>query len=160
MPRWLWRSPKRIGLCLAPLLLLTQVKTGLTAAIPAQEAVKEVWLAVHVNQQDLRDTALFLRRPDGRLLARAEDLRRWRLHVPSVASLSHQGEAYYPLAALVDLSYRVDEPRQAVFLDGPPQVFQPTVIRESAAGLTGPTPPRWGPSSTMMSSPNTRRAGR
>lgn len=67
------------------------------AASPA--GIQELLLAIHVNQEDLHETALLLRK-NGDLLADAVDIRHWRLSLPSKPSLSYQGHEHYPLAAL------------------------------------------------------------
>lgn len=112
-----------------------------TAKQAAVEAVagEEVWLAVRINQQELAETALLLRRNDGRLLVRGEDLQRWRLRLPDVAPRSHGGEAYYPLDALRGLSYQMDESSQALVVDAAPGLFVATALKGAAAGFTVPT---------------------
>ncbi len=106
----------------------------------ALAAAGEVWLAVRINQQDPADTVLLLRRSDGRLSARGEDLRRWRLRLPDVAPLSHRGDAYYLLDALPGLSYEIDESSQALAVEAPPGLFDATLLKGTAAAFTVPTP--------------------
>lgn len=103
-------------------------------------AADEVWLAVRINQQEPADIVLLLRRSDGRLLARGEDLRRWRLRLPDVAPLSHGGKAYYPLDALRGLSYQMDESSQALAVEAAPGLFDATLLKGTAAGFIVPTP--------------------
>jgi outer membrane usher protein len=110
------------------------------AAAPANTALEEMWLMVHINRQEQGETVPLLRRNDGRLLARREDLRRWRLRVPEVVPQSHNGEAFYPLDALRGLSYRVDETAQTLELDAAPGLFGMTEIKGTVAGFSSPTP--------------------
>jgi outer membrane usher protein len=101
---------------------------------------EEALLAVSINAQDTAQTALFIKGASGRLLARAEDLQRWRLQVPNVAPSLHAGERYYPLDALTGLTYTVDEARQTLALNAPPALFSGTVLKTSR-GLTIPSLP-------------------
>jgi len=103
-------------------------------------AADEVWLAVRINQQQPADTVLLLRHSDGRLLAGAKDLRRWRLRLPDVAPLAHDGEDYYPLAALAGLSYRLDESTQALAMEAAPGLFDATLLKGTAFGFSAPSP--------------------
>jgi outer membrane usher protein len=99
---------------------------------------QEVWLALQINRLEPAETVLLLRRKDGSLMVRGEDLRRRRLNLPDVAPVLHRGEAYYRLDALPGVSYRVDEPRQALFVEAPAGLFPGTVVSGQSAGFTAP----------------------
>jgi outer membrane usher protein len=101
---------------------------------------EETWLAVRINGQDPAETALLLRRQDGRLLANGSDLQRWRLRVPADAAVPHGGELYYPLDALRGLSYRMDTASQALDLDAAPGLFGATLLHGTQASFAVPAP--------------------
>src|ERR1700722_7828882 len=96
------------------------------ATVDAEE--QELWLSVQFNRNGPTEVVLFLREKGGRLFAREEDVRRWRLRVPNVSALTHNNESYYPLDTFAGLSYQVDESTQAIFLDAPPDLFQRTNV--------------------------------
>jgi outer membrane usher protein len=110
---------------------------------PDAAGVGEVWLTVTINGQERPETALVLRDKSGRLLVREEDLRNWRLRVPSTSALTHDGASFYRLEDLRGLSYRVNEAQQALALDGPPSLFEGTQLRRSTS-LTVPSLPPLG----------------
>jgi len=118
------------------LLLVGMLGTALAAtpesaqqAGVATVAADEVFLELRINGQGPAETVLLLRRrSDGRLLARGEDLQRWRLRVPGAAALRHDGEDWYSLDALPGLTYRVDESRQTLSVDAPPGLFSATAL--------------------------------
>ena len=56
---------------------------SLAAPVTADRSVEEVWLAVDLNGQQSGEVALFLRRPDGRVLAPVAQLKVWRLRAPA-----------------------------------------------------------------------------
>lgn len=107
------------------------------AASPA--GIQELLLAIHVNQEDLHETA-FLLRKNGDLLADAVDIRHWRLSLPSKPPLSYQGHEYYPLAALTGISYRIDEARQVLLIEVKPEALSPTQLSGSALQFSKPNP--------------------
>lgn len=93
-------------------------------------AGEELWLSARVNGQGEGETALFLKTPDGRLLARQEDLRRWRLQTGS--AVLQAGEPFVALDTLDGLSYRLDEASQALELQAKAQLFDSTTLQGSA----------------------------
>jgi outer membrane usher protein len=107
---------------------------------PPGVSAEEVWLAVGINEQKPAEAVLLLRRHDGRLLARRDDLERWRLRLPDAPPVTHAGEAFYPLDTLRGLSYRVDEAAQALVVNAAPGLFGTTEIRGRAAGFSDPSP--------------------
>lgn len=109
------------------------------AAAARQAGMQELLLSVHVNQQDLHETALLLKK-DGDLLADAADIRRWRLSLPSKPALSYQGHDYYPLTALTGMSYRIDEAKQALLIEVKPDDLSPTRLSGSALQFSKPNP--------------------
>lgn len=128
-------ASKSIRACVV-LLLVGMPGTALAATPESAQradvetvAADEVFLALRINRQEPAETVLLLRRrSDGRLLARGEDLQRWRLRVPSAAALRRGGEDWYSLDALPGLTYRVDESRQTLSVDAPPGLFSATSL--------------------------------
>jgi len=112
-----------------------------TSAGPTQNGVAELWLAVVLNGQPVSEAALVLRARDGQLFVSRTDLRGWRLRIPRVPQLSHDGEDYLPLDALADLTYRVDEPAQTLIVKAAPSAFRSVAIRGSEIAFETPTPP-------------------
>ena len=109
------------------------------SATPNQPGVQELLLAIHVNQEDLHETALLLKKDDD-LLADAVDIQRWRLSLPSKSAFSYQGHEYYPLTALTGISYRIDEARQALLIEVKPEDLSPTRLNGSALQFSKPNP--------------------
>jgi outer membrane usher protein len=110
------------------------------AAAVASDAVEEFFLAVSINGQIPDGMVLIARTADRRLLARREDLLRWRLLVPESGSILVDGEQFYPLDALPGLVYHIDEPRQVLLMDAPTELFSGTRIDVSRGQLTEATP--------------------
>jgi outer membrane usher protein len=114
------------------------------AADAAPDSAEATWLEVSVNGQKAEEVALFLRAPDGRLLAPATQLSNWRLRAPTRAAVAYQGEQYVPLDGLAGLSYHVDDDRQIVTIDAQPSLFdQVTLDGTKSQYVPAPLPP-WG----------------
>ncbi len=97
----------------------------------AAGAAPELLLEVHINQQSEHDTAVLLgteTSPDKGLYAKASDLERWRLRLPSTQPLVHQGEQYFALDSIPDLHYRVDGATQTLWISAPPTAFTGTFV--------------------------------
>jgi outer membrane usher protein len=103
--------------------------------------VEELLLAVSINGQKATQGTLITRSgAQGKLLVRREDLLRWRLNVPAMGAVSWGGEILYPLDALTGLTYRVDEPQQALLIEAPAELFATTRVAGTQGILTHPTP--------------------
>src|SRR5947208_1899635 len=70
-------------------------------------AAEEMWLAVAVNGQLTGTTALVRYDRAGDLWVSEEDLKGWRLTIPSEADTSLPGTRLYPLSAYPGLKFRV-----------------------------------------------------
>lgn len=117
---------------------------GAAQAINIQASdVEELLLAVSINGHQTTQGTL-VTRAQGSLWVRSEDLLRWRLHVPATGAVSLGGELLYPLDAFTGLSYRVDEPQQALLIDAPADLFSLTRVAGTQGVLTDPTPPPLG----------------
>jgi outer membrane usher protein len=113
---------------------------SLAAPITADRSVAEVWLAVDLNGQQSGEVVLFLRRPDGRVLAPAAQLKVWRLRAPAQAAMSSRGEQYVSLDALDGLSYNVDEEKQVLTINAPARLFEHVTLSGSTRSYE-PAPP-------------------
>ena len=105
----------------------TPPSAPVTPAPGGQAAEQEMWLVVQINHIGAPEPVLLLRLADGRLLARGEDVNRWRLPLPAQALASGE-EKFYALDALPGLSYTIDEARQALFIDVPTSLFLNTSL--------------------------------
>lgn len=85
----------------------------------------EMLLGVYVNREDKQETALFLKTADA-ILASADDLKRWRLRLPESTQILRNGVAYYDLASIEGLSYRLDRASQTLWIEAGPEVLEPT----------------------------------
>jgi len=114
------------------------------SAATSPGAAAATWLEVSVNGQKAEQVALFLREPDGRLLAPATQLSNWRLRVPTRAAVAYQGEQYVPLDELAGLSYHLDDERQTITIDAQASLFdQVTLAGTKSQYVPAPLPP-WG----------------
>jgi outer membrane usher protein len=105
----------------------------------AEEIFQETFLEISVNGQKPR-AALVLRRKGGGLLVRAADLEVWRLTPPKGTPLMHRGEAFHPLEAYPGLTYRIDEPKQAVIVEAPAALMRSTVLSATQRRFAMPPP--------------------
>lgn len=106
------------------MLLCMILSLSAAAESTAPEAsTSESWLAVSINGQSAEDVDLFVRQPDGRLLASGTSLRNWRMLVPAQATSIHEGEPYFSLNSFSGLTYRVDEEQQLLKIDAPAYLF-------------------------------------
>ena len=113
------------------------------AAQPAAAAFDMVLLEVHLNGHNLQQTAMLLRRPDGRLLASRSDLALWRLRPPDVPATPYEDAPYLPLDAIGQFSYRVDTATESLWLTSAVDNLLPSVLEVDdprVAGAQRPTP--------------------
>jgi outer membrane usher protein len=114
------------------------------AAAAAPDSAEATWLEVSLNGQAPEQVALFLRQPDGHLLAPVAQLSKWRVQTPGRAAVSYQGEQYVPLDALAGLSYHVDEERQILTINAQASLFDRVTLDGTKSEYV-PTPlPPWG----------------
>ena len=115
-------------------------------AAPAapDSSAEETWLEVGLNGQEPGQVALFLREPDGRLLASEKEISNWRLRAPTQEAVAYQGQQYIPLDTLAGLSYHVDDDRQIVTIDAQASLFDPVIISETKSHYVPAPPPPWG----------------
>ncbi len=117
---WCWND--RAALLIAAALLggVTPSRAAETQTTPPEA----LWLAVSVNRQAPEVTLLL--RVDQRLFARRGDFERWRLAMPQVDPLWHDGEAYYALDALPGTASELDASAQTLAIQAPAALFPPT----------------------------------
>jgi len=119
------------------------VPAWIAALALTASAADELWLAVAVNGQ-LTGTTALVRYDHARELWVSEDeLKAWRLTVPSKADKSIPGTTLYPLSAYPGLKYRVDESAQTLTVDAPAKLFESVELagRTSTYTSAPPAPP-------------------
>ena len=99
--------------------------------------IEEVFLNVFINDQH-KDIVLLLRK-EGRLFAVAQDLRRWRLHLPNTNPLTFYGEDFYALDALRGLTFKLDESTQSLAMQVPPRLFETTLLNGQEIDFSAPS---------------------
>jgi outer membrane usher protein len=131
---------------LAVVAIVCATMSARSQAAPAapDSSAEETWLEVSLNGQKAEQVALFLREPDGRLLAPASEISNWRLRAPTLEAVAYQGEQYIPLDALTGLSYHVDDDRQIVTVDAPASLFDQVIIDGTKSKYVPAPPPPWG----------------
>lgn len=91
----------------------------------------ELLLSVVINGQPQHETDLFVcpsGKPQGPLYAQGEDLKRWRLHVPSATAFSYDGRTFYSLDAIPGVTYHVDQSSQTLYITAPASAFGGTIV--------------------------------
>ncbi len=99
-----------------------------------------VFYAIRINRQDV-GVARLLRLPDGRWLARREDLEAWRLRIPAAAPVIYGGEEHFPLDAFEGVAYRFDEALQSLALEIEPRYFSATEMEGTPFKAAKPARP-------------------
>jgi outer membrane usher protein len=106
------------------------------SAMPmAQSVLRASLLEIHLNGENLHQTALLLTTQDGRMLAASNDLARWHLHVPDVAGINYQGQSYVPLDAIGALTYQVDAATQSLSIEASSSIFFPSTLDVESSPL-------------------------
>ncbi len=86
-------------------------------------------LQVDVNRQGIDDTAIVLRAKDGGFFVAGEDLKRWRLRIPDIAPLQHEGDSYYPATSIPGATFQFDRVRQTLEITAGAEAFDKTVAK-------------------------------
>ena len=105
---------------------------------------QEKLLQVDINQQQLNQTVIVLEDRDGALYLWSQDLLRWRFRLPAARSATvYQGQSYFALAALSDVTHHYDPVEMSLQIEVRPEAFA-TSTRTGAADklptATRPTP--------------------
>lgn len=85
-------------------------------------------LRVTVNGINTRREYLFLQRRCGTVLARVQDLEELRVRTADKPTVAINGDRYLNLNTFDGLTYTLDEPGQALVIEGEPRIFYPTII--------------------------------
>lgn len=99
----------------------------------------EKLLEVNINQLPTKEAAFVLVK-NGRLMVKADDLKRWRIKLPDFPATRYGDTEYYPLDTIRGMSYLVDESALAVSLQANAGAFETTGIRGTATGFAKPDP--------------------
>lgn len=89
------------------------------ATVSSSGEIHELLAGVNLNQQDLKQVALFLQDDSGALYAGEEDLKVWRITPPNVAPVNYLGKKYYALGALKGVTYSFDTQQGILNLNVP-----------------------------------------
>lgn len=102
-----------------------------------------MWLAVAVNGQLTGTTALVRYDHADELWVSEDELKAWRLTIPSDSDTSIPGATLYPLSAYPGLKFRVDETAQTLAVDAPAKLFESVELagRKSSYVPAAPAPP-------------------
>ena len=104
------------------------------------EDVEEMWISVKINTEESVRNALVLKRNDGLFLVRKSDLNNWRIKLPETKPLKHDQDEYYPLDAILGLSYHLDSSDQTLLIQAAPSLYDPTTIQGISEGFVMPSP--------------------
>ena len=96
-------------------------------------------LLVDINRQQLNQTVLVLEDKAGALYLSGEDLQRWRLSPREAsAAIVYQGEKYYPLSAILDVSHVYDTKKLTLMIEVRPEAFAETMRATRYANIPSP----------------------
>ncbi|MGA8147618.1 MAG: fimbria/pilus outer membrane usher protein [Gallionellaceae bacterium] len=88
---------------------------------------QEWLLLVDINRQHLNQTVLVLEDKGGMLYLSSRNLLGWRLKLPDTSlSIDYQGEKYYPLSAIHDVSHVFDPKKLTLMIEMRPEAFAET----------------------------------
>ncbi|MBR0667021.1 fimbrial biogenesis outer membrane usher protein [Roseomonas hellenica] len=122
----------------APAALLAVILAILLATMapkPARAQDQPLLLEIVVNGRPIGRIGEFVLR-DGALLARPEELRDLGFRVPEAVRPGPDG--LIPLAALTAISWRLDQPTQALHATAPVEALLPALLATGAAAAGGP----------------------
>lgn len=103
---------------------------------------QERLLLVDINRQQLDKTVLVLEDEAGMLYLWSQDLQRWRFRQPpESAAIQYQGETYYPLSALSDVSHRYDAKELTLMIEVRPNAFVRSRLTNRYDDLPPPVKP-------------------
>ena len=95
----------------------------------------ELVLSIEINGMKIDEDLLLLQGVDGRLYARAVDVKQLRLLPPTTQPIVHDGVDYFDLGAYPGLTYKLNQAKQSVLMtaDGKPVSYThltlPTILR-------------------------------
>lgn len=100
----------------------------LPAPAASENSLEEVLLEVRINHQEPEETVMLLRDSNKKLLANAEDLKRWRLQLASDHPVMQDGMTFHRLDALAGMSYTIDQVLGRLDIDAKADLFDATVL--------------------------------
>jgi outer membrane usher protein len=111
-------------------VLKPETPANCAAQIPAATAdyapdgYRELLLVVDINRQQMDEPALVLQDKKGMLFLWARDVERWRLRPPEPCyAIEHQGETYFPLSALRQVSHVYNQKDLTLTIEVRPGAF-------------------------------------
>lgn len=107
----------------------TQVNTKFT----------ESYLEIYLNNINLNETALVISTSAGRLWARTQDLKSWRLLIVDDVQITHNNELYSSLDSVNTLIYKVDAASQSLRLTIPVENLQTSLLTLQKTASAIPT---------------------
>lgn len=120
------------------------VQIPLAGALAPVAKYKEHLLLVDVNRQQMEQAVLVLTDKTGTLYLWSQDLQRWRLRLPDASTaIEYQGEKYFPLSALSDVTHIYDPKELTLMIEVRAQAFESS--RLTTRYDTLPPPVRPGP---------------
>jgi outer membrane usher protein len=95
---------------------------------------RERLLLIDINRQKLDESVLVLEDRAGALYLWLHDLRRWRIREPdAAAAIPYQGQQYFSLGAIANVSHVYDREAQSLLIEVQPGAFDDTVrVTETA----------------------------
>jgi outer membrane usher protein len=115
---WFWANHNPVAVFLLGGVLYSCV----TAA--SEVELQEQLMLVDINRQQLNQTVLVLADKTGGLYLSGRDLQRWRFHpLDESAAVEYQGEPYFSLAAIKNLSQVVDPRTLTLLIEVSPEAF-------------------------------------
>lgn len=115
-----------------------------TPADSAKTEFQERLLLVDINRQQLKQTVMLLEDKTGALYLWRHDMQRWRLRLPEASTaIDYQGEKYYPVSAISDVSAIYDPNRLTLMINVRPEAFIETAQTIQASNM--PPPVKTGP---------------
>ena len=99
----------------------------------------ELVLSTEINGMKIDEDLLLLQGVDGRLYARAVDVKQLRLLPPTTKPIVHDGVDYFDLGAYPGLTYKLNQAKQSVSMTADGKLFIPTT---TAAGSMQPLAPK------------------
>lgn len=132
---WKKKSHKQLAIG----LLVVFSFTGSWSATPENSigpqigsTIQEFLVDVRINGTPSNTSEHLLWLNTGRLAALPEAFVRWRIRLPAVEPIFYGGRQYFPLDAVLNLSYQIDPTSKELLLEGKSYVFLPTQTNASS----------------------------
>lgn len=141
----LYRSKSVFNLVWVVLPLLAGVAlfapaTCVAAAPAIDDDAAELVYDVEINTQGTSEMLVVLRNRDGVLWLEEDDFNRLRLQIPGTAPALHEGRRYLSLTGVPGMEINIDQARQRLILNAPPEAFVTTRLGVAAREATALSP--------------------